>query len=419
MSQMKRMLNDVGTLIRGSVFAQVIGLLLMPVLSRLYEPTDFGAFGLFQAAMLIISVVACLRYDHAILMAENESEAFGLFRLSIFLGFVMSLFVFLAVTVAKQFGVEDLWLGDLSLYWLSPATFFAGMALALTSLFTRLGAFHSASKSRAWQSITNGVMALFAGLVSPAAWGLVLADIVGRLAIVAIGTKQLLPAISLHDFVRESPDLARKYISFPKVSVAGGLLNNAGYFVSRLAIFGLFGAEVNGQFALADRVIALPVGLIVVVFSQVFTSHFSRLLREDPATARSYLRRMVLYAALVGLPPLVIGIAAAPTLFPLIFGAQWAVAGKFAQLLGIMYYMSIVSGPIQSTLVVSGQMSWQFAWEALRLVMLLVFWLIVVWQKWDVYMTLFGFALISAIASFVYVCLAWFFAYVEKDAQEV
>jgi O-antigen/teichoic acid export membrane protein len=418
MTIMKQMLKDVSILIRGSVFAQIVGILLMPVLSRLYDPADFGAFGLFQAAMLMISVVACLRYDQAILMAVDEAEALGLFRLCIFLSFVMSLLILLAVVIVKLLRLEQPWLGPLSLYWLSPATFLAGMALAATSLFTWLGAFQVASNSRVFQSIANGAVAIFFGLVSPAAWGLVLADTVGRLAVIAVGTKNLLPSISWRTWLRDSPALARRYISFPKVSVAGGLLNNGGYFVTRVALFSLFGAEVNGQFALADRVIALPVGLVVVAVSQVFTSHYSRLLREDPASARIYLRRTVRYAALIGLPPLFLGIGLAPQLFPLVFGAQWAEAGKFAQILGVMYYSSVVSGPIQTALVVSGHMGWQFTWEALRLVLLVVLWLTVWWQHWDVYAALTGFGLITALASFVYVWLAWFLAHVERDAGE-
>ena len=419
MTLMKQLLKDVGILIRGSVFAQVIGIFLMPVLSRIYTPEDFGAYGLFQAAMLMISVVACMRYDQAILVAANETEAFGLFRLCIVLSFVMSLLVLLAIVIVKLLGLEQPWLGPVSLYWLSPATFLAGMALAATSLFTWLGVFRVASNARVVQSIANGCAAILVGLISPAAWGLVLADTFGRLVVILVGIKQLLPSISWRAWLSDSPALVRRYINFPKVSVAGGLMNNGGSFVTRVALFTLFGAEVNGQFALADRVIALPLGLVVVAVSQVFTSQYSQLLREDPTTARLYLRSTVRYAALIGLPPLVLGIAIAPQVFPLVFGAQWAEAGKFAQLLGVMYYSSIVSGPIQTALVVSGHMGLQFFWEFLSLALFVALWLTVGWLKWDAHWALMGFALITTFANFIYVGLAWFCANVEQDSGEV
>jgi O-antigen/teichoic acid export membrane protein len=418
MTTMKQMMDDVSILIRGSVFAQLIGVLLMPILSRLFSPEDFGAFGLFQAAMLLISVAACMRYDQAILVAENDAEAFGLFRLCILLALLISLIILLIVVLLKIFGLDGPWMASVSLFWLVPATFVAGMGLAATSMFTRLGVFRVASNARIFQTVLNGTVAIILGLSSPSAWGLVFADTIGKLAMIGGGIRILLPCISWRAWLSESPALARRYIIFPKVSVAGGLLNNGGYFVTRVALFTLFGAEVNGQFALADRVIALPVGLVVVAVSQVFTSHYSRLLRDDPASAQIYLRRIVLYSALIGLPPMLIGIGLAPLLFPLFFGAQWAEAGQFAQILGVMYYSSIVSGPIQTALVVSGHMSWQFYWEALRLVLLLVLWLGVWWQQWDVYVALTGFALITAMLSFVYVWLAWFLVHVEKGTRE-
>jgi O-antigen/teichoic acid export membrane protein len=422
MVSFKQMLKDVGVLIRGSVFAQIIGIMIIPLLSRLYSPADFGAFGLFQAAMVMISVVACLRYDQAILTAENKADAFGLFRLCLCLSFVMSLVVLLAVSIVKIFGLEQSWLGPLSLYWLSPATFIAGMALAVTSLFTWLGAFHMASNSRIIQSAANGFTAITFGLVSPAAWGLVLADTIGKLAVILFGTKVLLPSISWRAWrawLHDSPTLARRYVRFPKLSVVGALLNNGGFFVTRVALFNLFGAEANGQFALADRLIALPLGLVIVALSQVFTSHFSRLLREDRIGAGIYLRSTVRYAALVGLLPLIIGTALAPQIFIFILGPQWTEAGEFAQILAVMYYSSIVSGPIQTALVVNGRMAIQFAYEALSVTLLIALWSVVAWQECEITTALIGLALITAVTNFIYVWFAWFGSYGEKTVGDI
>jgi O-antigen/teichoic acid export membrane protein len=418
MITIKQMLQDVSILIRGSVFAQIIGIMLIPILSRLYSPEDFGVFGLFQAAMLLISVFACLRYDQAILMATNELEAFGLFRLCITLTSVVSVIVLLVVILLKFIGIEVHQMRSLSLFWLVPATFVAGLALAATSLFTRLSAFNVASNARIFQSVSYSFFAIIAGLTTPAAWGLVLADTLGKLTFIGVGMKSLLPTVTFQAWLRDTPQLARSFIRFPKLSVAGGLLNNGGYFITRIALFSLFGAQVNGQFALADRAIALPLGLVVVTVSQVFTSHYSRLLRQDPEAARIYMRHTMCYSALIGLPPLFLCVAVAPQLFPLVFGSQWMEAGRFTQILAIMYYSSAVSGPIQTALVVSGHMGWQLAWEALSLTLFVFLWLTVAWQQWDAYKALVGFALVTIFVNFVYVWLAWFFARVEIKSGE-
>lgn len=42
-----RFLRDVGAMSAGAIAAQVISVLSMPVLTRLYTPAEFGLYGLF------------------------------------------------------------------------------------------------------------------------------------------------------------------------------------------------------------------------------------------------------------------------------------------------------------------------------------------------------------------------------------
>src|SRR5690606_24663663 len=81
----------VAKLVSGTLGAQLIGIAALPVLSRLYTPSDFKALAVYTAIVSILSVVACLRFDFAIPLPKSDFSAANLL--------VMSLMVVGAVSV--------------------------------------------------------------------------------------------------------------------------------------------------------------------------------------------------------------------------------------------------------------------------------------------------------------------------------
>jgi len=67
---------DVLTLVTGTTIAQIITVLASPVITRLYGPETFGILALFTSITSIIAVIACMRYELAIMLPESDGEAF-------------------------------------------------------------------------------------------------------------------------------------------------------------------------------------------------------------------------------------------------------------------------------------------------------------------------------------------------------
>ena len=65
-------------LVSGTALAHGITALSLPVLSRLYTPTDFSVLAVFSSILAIIAVAACLRFEIAIAIPQSEEEALGL-----------------------------------------------------------------------------------------------------------------------------------------------------------------------------------------------------------------------------------------------------------------------------------------------------------------------------------------------------
>src|SRR5512133_567535 len=81
-SNKKSFAFDVLTLTGGTTFAQILTILSVPVLTRLYQPENFGVWALYSSIASIISVIICLRYDYSIMLPESDEDAVNLLGVS-------------------------------------------------------------------------------------------------------------------------------------------------------------------------------------------------------------------------------------------------------------------------------------------------------------------------------------------------
>ena len=71
LSRQDSFLRNVAVLSSASVVAQVINVLSMPLISRLYSPSDFGTLALFSSVVGILSTVSGFRYYLVIPLLEQ------------------------------------------------------------------------------------------------------------------------------------------------------------------------------------------------------------------------------------------------------------------------------------------------------------------------------------------------------------
>ena len=70
-------------LVGGTAGGHVIAIVAAPLLTRLYQPQDFGLLAVFAALVSIMGVVSGLRYPSAIALPDNDKEADALLLLSL------------------------------------------------------------------------------------------------------------------------------------------------------------------------------------------------------------------------------------------------------------------------------------------------------------------------------------------------
>ncbi len=358
------------TLFSGSVIAQLIPLLAAPLLSRLFTPQDFGTYELFSGAATVLAVVATARYELAVMLPERDEEAFSIVIIATFLAGVVSLCAALAGYLTHP------WLNRL-FHLEEPALFFTllpllGFWMALVQIghywFTRRSRFVGIASRRVVQNgITTGSQ-LAAGVNQfPAGhWGL----IGGLIAGTATGALWFFTAAhaDARQQVKESSRgenlrrIALRYREFPLKNLPAHLLNIVANQLPSVLFIALFGAVPAGFYALTRRVLATPLSFLADAFTDVFRQRAS----EDyhrTGSCRPIFVKTLWGTLLFAIPPFLVLLLFAPSLFTFIFGETWREAGHYAQILAPMYAMRFLASPLGFVIIIAERQNFYLVWQ--------------------------------------------------------
>ena len=82
--------KNIFILLKGSVLAQLIPLIISPFITRLYSPKELGVLALFSSISVILGSLVNGRYEQALVLVKTENEAKHLTILSLLISLVVS-----------------------------------------------------------------------------------------------------------------------------------------------------------------------------------------------------------------------------------------------------------------------------------------------------------------------------------------
>jgi len=350
--------GNVLKLVTGSVFAQGLGVLAAPIIARLFAPEAFGVAALFVSITGIIGVVACLRYELAIMLPKTDEEAANLLGLSLFFVFIITGISALIIFFAGDVIVGLLNSPELKKYlWLIPiSVFVGGVFLALNYWNSRTKHFGRLSIARVVSSVvaqTTKLGAGFAGFVSGGV--LICTGIFGNV----ISTLVLGGQIWRDDRrlfkanIRWKKMIAglKRHKRFPIYNTWSALLNTASQQLPTIMLAFYFSPKIVGFYALGKIVLSMPINMVGGAVAQVFfqkaseahyrTGNLSKVVEE-------VFKRLVS----LGIFPILLLTLIGEDLFIVAFGARWAEAGVYMQILGLWIFFQFISSPISTLFAV-------------------------------------------------------------------
>jgi len=365
-------------LISGStVIGQIIILCFYPIVSRIYSVSDFGIFQYAQSVISFLIIIASLRYELAILLPDTDKEAVNIWKLTLIINVLVFIVLICIIILIELTGLGSATVGSLGKYlYILPFTFLgAALYQGLVYLNLRFKNYKVIGKTKIFQAVGNSSAQLLFGVTRSGALGLFVGDLLGRSAgilnLVSSLSKDIRKNITKLE-IKELKVLAKRYRNFPLFNSPGALLNTAGFALPALLFGKIYGLEILGLYALVDRVYAAPSALIGQSVSQVFMSEAASLAKTDTRLLKQKYIFLLKKLSLMFIIPTIIMVLLGPTLFSLVFGEKWRMAGEFASILATMQFAGFVVWPLIPTLLILEKQRIQLIWEGARVILIMV-----------------------------------------------
>ena len=87
----------------GTFIAQLIPILLQPLLKRMFTVEEFGIFDIYFRSVGLLAILFSLRYEKAIVLCDNKRDAATIYTGIVFLGFGLFLLTELVLVILSSF----------------------------------------------------------------------------------------------------------------------------------------------------------------------------------------------------------------------------------------------------------------------------------------------------------------------------
>jgi len=327
--------QNVLVLMTSTGLAQLLTVCFIPVLSRLYDPVDFGICGTFLSIAEVLGVVVTLQYCEALMLPAKDEVAAGVFWAA-----GCSVVAITILFSVPWFLFPSLWHGlfkdpQLSQWlWLVPvAAFMTGINRMLTAWCARRKAFRRAATVQVARSVTANCGQTVAGAMGFGAGGLigggVLGDFIANLGLffsVIRGDRALLRAGASKQQVLAA---AREHKNFALYSTPQDLLSAVSEGAPVILLIYYFGTAVGGMYAFAARALQFPMRFILSPLRQVLFQKLSEVHNCGGDLNALFVKTSGTLLG-IALVPAAVGFFFAPSVFGFVFGAKWVVAGEYA-----------------------------------------------------------------------------------------
>lgn len=343
------MVRNASKLLSANIVAQTIGIIVYPVLTRMYVPEDFALLSLFTSIGNVLTLIATAEFQYAIVLPESENLARALTHICGLLLAAVTALICLSIPFARPIAALFNAPALANYWWMMPVSVFGlGMWTILNYWYIRRRAFTRISGYQITQSVFSASGKIGLGRLGWLQGGMIIsvvfAPVLSILINGALAWRSHLREL-LHPCREEMRTAAREYANFPKFNLPRALVNSVGLALPVWLLTPHFGLSDVGQFSLAMTASFLPLSIIARACYQVLYQRVSELVRSRQSISH-VLWQFCLWtsaAFLIGFTAIYIFV---PQLVTFIFGAEWLKAADVIRAL----YPYIILTPICGSL---------------------------------------------------------------------
>ncbi|KFE41108.1 oligosaccharide flippase family protein [Staphylococcus agnetis] len=253
-------------MVLSSGIAQLLLIGTIPIISRLYSPSEFGEFTIFSNVAMVLIPIINARYDLLIINAKNYKQANILSQISFIISLIVLLFL-LPLAIACLIVQPD---------YLLELSFLIIMLLlvSLTNIFTnylnRERKYNTLSLINIFRALFMVVLQILFGFLNFGSMGLIIGFAFSYIAGITLGYKVFKKHFRYVPSFASNLVLFKKYKNQMIYSTPSIFLNSLSFTVVVFFIGILFSNHEVGLYGMAIKILGVPITILSLGLSKIF-----------------------------------------------------------------------------------------------------------------------------------------------------
>lgn len=369
LTHISNFIKKVSFLVSGTVIGQLIPIIFLPVITRIYGPEEFAGLVIFISISSVFGVISNLRLQLAIVQPKEDREANILLICSITVGLLLSLLVGSCFYFLNW--ISDGLVGSYTTNFPIEVLPFTILALSIQQATTywllRNDKITFVAISKIIQGIVSVCGYILLGLIDASSKNLIFGYFLGISATALYLSVQGMTATKVYLYFPryEISAVIRKFKLFPLLSTPGALLNSLSTQMPNYAFAKFQEVASTGAFGLVTRVLSAPSSFISASVSQVLLKKSAD--RDQENLKFHIFVSLIFLMLLICYSPLAFIISfAGVEIFVYVFGSEWSEAGRMSETLVWALFLRFAVSPMSIILSLNNYLvrglSWQFSY---------------------------------------------------------
>lgn len=374
--------SPVSKLMGGTILGQIIGMVLTPLVTYFYLPSEYGVFSLFLVFITWGNSIVTLRLGE-LFMNEDDKDIQAINVKS---------FIVLIPIVSFALTVSYFLLSFFNLFGYSHSdigyTPFIYLALLSVGSYNYLKYLNLKGKRYSKISVLEiykqggkGTVQLSLGILGSGAFGLIVGELVGR----SLGIYNLLKSelslfkLSLKVSLSKVWKYLRSNISFISFGTSSSFLSTLSISLPIPIVVSLYGDSIAGQYSLVYKVLSVPIILIGKSFADYFHEKAANNKARITRLFNNQSRIMFLFASLVFVPAFFLS----EYLFTVFLGSEWQEAGRIAKVLIPWFYFLLTVNSLSRVLFVLERQKLKFLYDFISIGLVVAVYFVSMYMRLD------------------------------------
>lgn len=405
--------KNIMIMVGGRVLAQAIPILLTPLLTRLYSPSEFGIFGVYASIIAFIAMISNGRYSLSIILPKSDIDAKRLFLLSSLLTFAVTIIFGLIFIVFGDFVFDFFEISILQRYLpiLILNILFIGLYESLYYYVLRTKNYKILTTNIIIQALVLVSIRLLCGYLNFTEIGLLISYLIGySIGYILLICRLKIPLLFLFKEFKISDYLLllKRYSRFPKYSLLADSLSVLATYSPNMLLNKIFGSVITGYYSMSDKILGSPIWFVTSSVGDVFKQEASEQLRVKNSCFDVFIKTTKTLF-FIGIIPFSILFVISPYVVPYILGENWKEAGVFIQIFSIMYFLRFIISPVSHVIYIVNKQNYNVTFQGINLLTTIISFGLGLYFK-DLYLCLISLSVLTSISYIIVFIYSYKFA---------